>query len=851
MLNGLYIVGVTLKGLENLTMNHLFYSGLRCTFASVLISNLISICLKQEKKITEDEILKGIELYNEGMGINAVCKTLEVSRVALLDGFKERGISLRSGVSKLTKEQEDLIIRLKKEGKTIAAIEQETGISHKGIYSTLKRRSDSGFEFIDQDKRDKVLDLHKSGMNLTDISKKMGIEYTSVAGIVRREVPRKPSPTELVDVDGVIRMYVEENENTSYIAKKYGVRYNKIEQILRENGIQLRESEIEQMEKYRKEKWPYHEGCIWVAKNKKDGSINSDYLNTSGNLAASIVKRGGKKYDRREGVKFFRENGYMWYEQYVDIIEVNLNDAAESLSSQKQKVLCDELIAGAKPIGLMKKYNIPKQVIAQVGINHGIELWDDMEDIPNLPTVEERFPKHEGRKWIAVSKTDGTTYDDYLNKSGALSEYVAKHFTDVIPDERKRKRIYEKTGKLWQEHWFDIIEVDEYYDREEQECPICHQKLNMYRMGDYKRLIEHIKNEHGLSVSEQWKKFNEWKSFHTYLLTHMDLMDDPSMYVVCKECGKRMRFIDPSHLMKVHNMTKDDYIMKYGNDGLICDDYKEFLSNKVKALNETMDFRRVSNDEVEIKDELEKVGIKVEASNRKILNSKEIDLYIESMKIGIEYNGLPWHTEIKGGKYPYYHYDKMFHCKQHGISLIQIFGDELVRNKNAVIQELYHLLGVQHPQINVDEMRINWVPFGEVKDFISENSFEYIEEYGETLKASINGKTIGVAGISVYNGIPTFEYVASKIGTLNKWKIMKCMADAYMNRYNQYQSILYYQDKRWETDKVYNEAKDESFVMLGDTKPDYWYYVSRNKDCRIPQYKMSRNLLVSHLDQET
>lgn len=83
---------------------------------------------------------------------------------------------------------------------------------------------------------------------------------------------------------------------------------------------------------------------------------------------------------------------------------------------------------------------------------------------------------------------------------------------------------------------------------------------------------------------------------------------------------------------------------------------------------------------------------KIEKRNTKILDGKEIDLYIPSMNLGIEYNGLRWHSE-KFNKDKYYHLNKTLECEKKGIRLIQIFEDEYFDNKELVLEKIKHIIG--------------------------------------------------------------------------------------------------------------------------------------------------------------
>lgn len=80
-------------------------------------------------------------------------------------------------------------------------------------------------------------------------------------------------------------------------------------------------------------------------------------------------------------------------------------------------------------------------------------------------------------------------------------------------------------------------------------------------------------------------------------------------------------------------------------------------------------------------------------SNRSIISPYELDIYIPSKSIAIEYNGVYWHTESKG-KDKHYHYNKWRLCKDAGIQLITIWEDEWRDRQDIVKSMLAHKLGV-------------------------------------------------------------------------------------------------------------------------------------------------------------
>lgn len=86
------------------------------------------------------------------------------------------------------------------------------------------------------------------------------------------------------------------------------------------------------------------------------------------------------------------------------------------------------------------------------------------------------------------------------------------------------------------------------------------------------------------------------------------------------------------------------------------------------------------------------LGLEVIGSDREVISPKELDIYIPSKKVAIEYNGLYWHSEKFRHKDS--HKEKYELCLEKGIQLIQIWGDDLRDRPQLVFKMLEHKLGV-------------------------------------------------------------------------------------------------------------------------------------------------------------
>lgn len=105
-----------------------------------------------------------------------------------------------------------------------------------------------------------------------------------------------------------------------------------------------------------------------------------------------------------------------------------------------------------------------------------------------------------------------------------------------------------------------------------------------------------------------------------------------------------------------------------------------------------------SNCENEIKDYIATL-ISDKPQKVKILGGKEIDLYYDKYKLGIEYNGSAFHSSIGNvyeDKDKNYHRDKFLCAKEKGIHLINIFDVDWNKNKNRIKLYLKDLVCKKH-----------------------------------------------------------------------------------------------------------------------------------------------------------
>lgn len=231
--------------------------------------------------------------------------------------------------------------------------------------------------------------------------------------------------------------------------------------------------------------------------------------------------------------------------------------------------------------------------------------------------------------------------------------------------------------------------------------------------------------------------------------------------------------------------------------------------------------------EVLIKNLLNKYNIPYIFRDRKVLqNGQEIDIYIPSKKLGIEINGLYYHTDTRLPKS--YHYDKMIAMQNNGNDLIHIFGDELLRKEKIVLNKLKYRLGLVNRSIGARECI--------VKEIDNKTKTKFLKKYH--IQGDVNASIkLGLFYKNKLVAVMTFGEPRSGIGS-NKHeentyelirfctifnfnisgaasKILKYFKDNY-----KWSKIYSYADRRWSNGKVYEKI---GFKLTGSRKYNYWY----------------------------
>lgn len=448
---------------------------------------------------------------------------------------------------------------------------------------------------------------------------------------------------------------------------------------------------------------------------------------------------------------------------------------------------------------------------------------------------------------VAVSKKDGTKFYDIENRGGFITSYIRDVLGIEVPSLYFRKKYKEENGMEWWQQWFDIVEEEK---KQVKKCPYC--EWETYDVDNRTGAMEiHIKNTHQKTIEETIILFPEMSEYFSNtnkkIKKNNDFKDNKN-YIICPICGKKFYKLTTTHLKNAHNLTFDDFRRIYPK----FKSYSELMVKQIIGIQKISNLhiskkRFVSKYEKEISNFLTNNNIEHEC-NRQILIGRELDIFIPSKNIAIEFNGLRWHTEWSGGKDRYYHLDKTVKCNEKGIGLIHIFEDEYVASKDIVFSKLSHILNIKNENIiNIHGRKciIKEINRDDSKIFLNENHIQGFASSTLYLGAFYENNLVAVMSFKKEtNNSDKWELTrfATKIGTHCRGIGGKLFSYFVKNYYpNEVKSFA---DRRWTVDINNNLYINLGFKIGDILKPEYRYYNNKiDKYKRIHKFSFRKQKL--------
>lgn len=299
------------------------------------------------------------------------------------------------------------------------------------------------------------------------------------------------------------------------------------------------------------------------------------------------------------------------------------------------------------------------------------------------------------------------------------------------------------------------------------------------------------------------------------------------------------------------SVNVDNYINNRIKIPIICSVHGEYRQTPMTHLNgsgcKQCTKNGASTGEIEILEFVKELGLKAVLSDRKTIYPKEIDILIPDKNVGIEFNGVFWHSD----KYKprMYHVDKKKSCEEKGIDLIQVFEDEWANSKDIVKSIIASRVGAAQRKIYARKTVVEVVTPSIARDFYQANhiqgfcgaEFHYaLTHNGEIISMASFGKPRKILVKDADYDLELIRF-CSALNTQVVGGFSKLIANVKDKR------IITYCDNRLFNAKGY---KAVGFKSIRTTPPSYFYSKNASRKSRFECQKHKLSSFLRDFDPE-
>jgi hypothetical protein len=261
----------------------------------------------------------------------------------------------------------------------------------------------------------------------------------------------------------------------------------------------------------------------------------------------------------------------------------------------------------------------------------------------------------------------------------------------------------------------------------------------------------------------------------------------------CIKCGKEFE----DYVYNSHPRCPDCFPGKFGGSSFAEKEVAYFIENYVEILTNKK--------------------FTIENSEKKF----EIDIFVPSLNIGIEYNGTRWHAEDFGNKDKSYHIMKTEECLKQEIQLIHVFEHEWLYNQDKIKSMLLSKIGYSPIKIQARKCVIKEIPSNESNEFLVNNHLQNAVQSSIRIGLCYNDEIVSIMtfGKSRFNKNYDYELLrfCNKLNTTVIGGFAKLL-NYFRNNYKG--TLISYADRRFSNGNIYEK---NGFNLIHISPPNYYY----------------------------
>ena len=220
----------------------------------------------------------------------------------------------------------------------------------------------------------------------------------------------------------------------------------------------------------------------------------------------------------------------------------------------------------------------------------------------------------------------------------------------------------------------------------------------------------------------------------------------------------------------------------------------------------------------------------------------EIDIFIPDLKLGFEFNGLYWHSELFKEKN--YHINKTNHFLDRGIKIIHIWEDDWINKKDILKSQIKNWLNLTERKVFARKCQIKKITDPKiVRDFLNKNHIQGSVRTVLNIGMFYDNELISLMTFDHSEGRKTISdsewnlsRFCNKINTNVIGGASKLLS--YFSKEYKPSRIITFADKEWSIGDLYYRL---GFERIGDSNPNYKYIVDK---VRVNKQRFKKSNLV-------
>jgi hypothetical protein len=228
-------------------------------------------------------------------------------------------------------------------------------------------------------------------------------------------------------------------------------------------------------------------------------------------------------------------------------------------------------------------------------------------------------------------------------------------------------------------------------------------------------------------------------------------------------------------------------------------------------------------------------------------NRKEIDIFLEDIKLGFEFNGLYWHSEEYKDKN--YHLNKTKYFRDKGIRIIHIWEDDWINKRKIIESQIMNWLGLTKNKIYARKCNVREISdVNIVRNFLNANHVQGFTTSTKKIGLYYNKELVSIMLFDKNEGRKKMDKDQWNLSRFSNTLDTSVIGGAskllkyFIKCYDPIR-IISYADRDWSEGNIYHNL---GFSEVKKSLPDY-KYIFENE--RVHKSKFRKSKIDSDLSE--